>query len=114
MLIAALLCFCAAAVSVGFGARTLMRPEPTTGVQHALRALAPTQFAASVMLAAGGVVATSARPGTGMVVLIVCVLGAIGTVAAGAAQGARYVQLQARRKAAACGGTCATCTLSCR
>ena len=115
MLIAALLCFCAAAVSAGFGARALMRPEPATGVQQALRVLAPTQFAAAVMLAAGGVVAVSARPATGLLVLIVCVLGAISTVGAGAAQGARFLQVEARRKSAsACGGSCGTCTLSCR
>jgi hypothetical protein len=115
MLIAALLCFCAAAVSAGFGARALARPEPATGVQQVLRAVAPTQLAAAVMLAVGGAVALSARPGTGLVVLVVCVLGAVGTVAAGAWQGARYTEIATRREArAGCAGSCATCTLSCR
>jgi hypothetical protein len=113
MLIAALLCFSAAVVSAGFGARALARREPVTGVQRVLRAVAPTQFAAAVMLVAGGVVALAGRPATGLVVLIVCVIGAVGTVAAGAWQGARYLEIAARGKAH-CDGTCATCTLSCR
>ena len=65
------------------------------------------------MLAVGGLAALAARPSTGLVVVIVCVLGAIGTVGAGAWQGARYTQVAARREAAGCGGRCATCTLSC-
>jgi hypothetical protein len=114
MLIAALLCFSASVVSAGFGARALARQEPATGVQQVLRAVAPTQFAAAVMLVAAGVVALSARPATGLVVLIVCVCGAVGTVAAGAWQGARYIELAARTRTASCDGTCATCTRSCR
>ncbi|MBV8928501.1 MAG: hypothetical protein JO152_05185 [Mycobacteriaceae bacterium] len=114
MLIAAALCFCAAVVSAGFGARALARPEPASGMEQVLRAVAPTQLAAAVMLAVGGVVALSAPPSTGLVVLVVCTLGAVGTVGAGAWQGARYTQLAARRDAAACAGGCATCTLSCR
>jgi hypothetical protein len=114
MLIAALLCFSAGAVSAGFGARALARQqEPATGVQQVLRAVAPTQFAAAVMLVAGGVVALSARPATGLVVVIVCVIGAVGTVAAGAWQWARCIEVAARSKAR-CDGSCATCTLSCR
>jgi hypothetical protein len=66
------------------------------------------------MLAVGGLVALAAQPATGLVVLVVCVLGAVGTVAAGAWQGARYTVAAAQREAASvCGGTCATCTLSC-
>jgi hypothetical protein len=114
MLIAAVLCFCAAAASAGFGVRALARPEPAPGMQQVLRAVAPTQLAAAVMLTVGAVVALSARPATGLVVLVVCFLGAVGTVAAGAWQGARYTVAAAQRDAAtACGGTCATCTLSC-
>jgi hypothetical protein len=114
MLIAAVLCFCAAAVSAGFGARALARPEPATGMQQVLRAVAPTQLAAAFMLAVGGVVALSARPATGLLVLVVCALGAVGTVAAGAWQGARYSVVAMRRERARCGGSCAACTLSCR
>ena len=50
------------------------------------------------MLAAGGVVGLAAAPATGAVVLTVCVLGAIGTVAAGCWQSAKMV---ARTEAAA-------------
>jgi hypothetical protein len=64
-----------------------------------------------VMLTAGGVAALSARPQTGLLVVVVCVLGAVGTVAAGCWQSAKVV---ARQEAAVgCGGACATCTLSC-
>ncbi|HZA11830.1 hypothetical protein [Mycobacterium sp.] len=116
MLIAAVLCLCAAAVSAGFGVRALARPAPATGVQQVLRAVAPTQLAAAVMLSAGGVVALGARPATGLPVLIVCVVGAVGTVGAGAWQGARYTAAAAQREISAtpCAGGCATCTRSCR
>jgi hypothetical protein len=115
MLIGAVLSLCAAAVSAGFGARALARPQPTARVQQILRAVAPTQLAAAVMLAAGGTVALAARPSTGLLVLIVCVLGAVGTVAAGTWQVARYTQAAAvAREAARCSRGCATCTLSCR
>ncbi|MBV8348988.1 MAG: hypothetical protein JOZ49_16110 [Mycolicibacterium sp.] len=116
MLIAAVLCLCAALVSAVFGARTLARPGPSGGARQVLRAVAPTQLAAAVMLSAGGVVALSARPSPGLLVL--CVLGAVGTIAAGAWQGARYVQAAARREAVVCSRSgqqaCASCTLSCR
>jgi hypothetical protein len=64
------------------------------------------------MLTAGGVVALSSHPQTGLLVVGVCVIGAISTVAAGCWQSAKVV---ARREAAgvSCGGACATCTLSC-
>jgi hypothetical protein len=76
-----------------------------------LRTVAPTQLAAAAMLAAGGAVALSARPQTGLFVVVVCVIGAVGTVAAGCYQSAKAV---ARQEAAAgCAGTCASCTLSC-
>jgi len=68
-------------------------------------------------------VALAAKPQTGLVVVIVCVVGAICTVAAGCWQSAKEVaasaargagaRAQAGQSAAGCGGTCATCTLSC-
>jgi hypothetical protein len=83
-------------------------------VRQVLRAVAPTQLAAAVMLTAGGVVALSARPQTGLIVVMVCVIGAVCTVGAGCWQSAKAV---ARREAAgvrgACGGACGTCTLTC-
>ncbi|MCW2688562.1 MAG: hypothetical protein JWR37_3452 [Mycobacterium sp.] len=114
MLVAAVLCLCAAVTFAAFGLWLLSRPRTADPVRQVLRSVAPTQLAAAVMLAAGGVVALSTRPQTGVLVVIVCVAGALGTVAAGSWQSAKYV---ARRESAppACGvGGCATCTLSCK
>ena len=63
-----------------------------------LRAVAPTQFAAAAMLAAGGLVALSAKPQTGVLVVVVCVVGAVGTVAAGCWQSAKVVAAQPRER----------------
>lgn len=112
MLIAAVLCLCAAAATAGGGLWLLTRPTAADPVRQVLHAVAPTQLAAAVMLTAGGVVALSARPQTGLVVVVVCVIGAVCTVAAGCWQSAKAV---VRRQApVGCGGACATCTLSCR
>src|SRR6185312_2929841 len=112
MLIAAVLCLCAAAAIAGLGLWLLARPIAADPVRQVLRAVAPTQLAAAVMLAACGVVALSAEPQTGLIVGVVC------TVGAGCWQSAKAV---ARREAAGrapglrgdCGRACATCTLSC-
>jgi hypothetical protein len=118
MLIAGVLCLCAAAASAVLGARALAGPAPADGAQKVLRAVAPTQLAAAVMLAAGGVVALSNQPSIGLLVL--CVAGAVGTVAAGVWQGARYADatLRASDSPTACRRSgdqrCASCTLSCR
>lgn len=114
MLIGGVLCLCAAVLSAALGIWTLSRPESADGTSQVLRAVAPTQLAAAVMLTAGGTVALAAVPQTGLLVLIVCVLGAVGTVAAGCWQAAWYVaRREALDSAAACAGGCATCTLSC-
>jgi hypothetical protein len=111
MLIAALLSLCAAAATAALGLWSLARPRAGDPVGQVLRAVAPTQLAAAVMLAAGGAVALASPPHTGLLVLMVCVIGAVGTVAAGCYQNARVV---AQREAAtSCTGTCASCTLSC-
>ena len=65
--------------------------------------MAPTQLAAAVMLAAGGVVALAASPHTALVVPIVCVAGAFGTLAAGSWQSARFALREKRRHQAARG-----------
>lgn len=123
MLVAAVLCLCAAVATAALGLWLLARPHsgdlrqlgvpPVYG--GVLRAVAPTQLAAAVMLAAGGVVALSTRPSTGLLVVIVCVVGAVGTVAAGCWQSAKVVARGQERPAAAagCEGACASCTLSC-
>jgi hypothetical protein len=115
MLIAGVLCMCAAVVSAAFGAWLLFHASAVDATQAALRAIAPTQLAAAVMLAAGGVVALVAAPQTALVVVIVCVAGAFGTLATGSWQSARFVL---RREAASfeaptCAGSCAVCTQSC-
>lgn len=113
MLIIGVLCVCAAVSSAGCGAWSLTHTGAAGVTAVALRAMAPTQLATAVMLAAGGVVALAASAQTALVVVIVCIAGALGTLAAGSWQSARFAL---RREAAApdCGRTCAVCTLSCR
>ncbi|MGZ8803228.1 MAG: hypothetical protein ACXWZL_11625, partial [Mycobacterium sp.] len=114
------LCLVAAVVTAAQGVWSLTRPASVDYVRQVLRAVAPTQLAAAVMLAAGAVVALSASPPMLTVVLIVCITGAVGTVAAGCWQSAKAVLRDEQRKqhgteaSAGCGGACATCTLSCR
>jgi hypothetical protein len=116
MLITAVLCLCAAVAIAGVCLWLLTHPRPADPVRQVLRTVAPTQLAAAVMLAAGGTVALSAQPHTALLVVIVCVVGAVGTVAAGCWQSAK---LAAARNAAiaqggsGCAGSCAACTLSC-
>jgi hypothetical protein len=113
MLIAGVLCMCAAVASAGFGTWSLSHYQSVDTTALALRAMAPTQLAAAVMLAASGVVALAASPHTALVVLIVCVAGALGTLAAGSWESARFA-LRQEAVAAGCGGNCAVCTQSCR
>ena len=72
MVIAGVLCMCAAVASAGFGTWSLSRPAVVDTSALALRALAPTQLAAAIMLAAGGVVALAASPQTALVVVLGC------------------------------------------
>jgi hypothetical protein len=119
MLFAAVLCLCAAVATAGIGVWLLSRPHSADPVQLVLRSVAPTQLAAAAMLAAGGVVGLAAAPGTGVVVLTVCLLGAVSTVAAGCWQSAKAaasgtpVRTEAAAAAGGCGSACATCTLPC-
>jgi hypothetical protein len=116
MLIAGVLCVCAAVASAGFGAWSLSQSQTadtTDTTALALRAMAPTQLAAAVMLAAAGVVALAASGHTALLVLIVCFTGALGTLAAGSWQSARFA-LRREAATADCGGNCVGCTLSCR
>ncbi len=112
MLIAGVVCMCAAVASAGFGTWSLAHNQGLDATALALRAMAPTQFAAAVMLAAGGVVALATSPHTALVVLIVCVAGAFGTLAAGSWQSARFA-LRQEAAVPGCGGNCAGCTQSC-
>jgi hypothetical protein len=118
MLFAAVGCLCAAAATAGLGGWTLSRPRSADAVNQVLRAVAPTQLAAAAMLSVAGVVALSAQPRTGAVVVVVCVAGAIATVAAGCWQSAKFVVASAAAGPACgtatpgCGaGACSSCTL---
>ncbi|HZQ32384.1 MAG TPA: hypothetical protein VFB19_11685 [Mycobacterium sp.] len=115
MLVAGVLCLCAAAASAALGARALIRPASSVvATQRVLRTVAPTQLAAAVMLAAGGAVALSARPSIALLTL--CIAGALGTVAAGAWQSARYAGTMLAAPTCQRDGEhrCASCTLSTR
>ncbi|GAB7142638.1 hypothetical protein [Mycobacterium riyadhense] len=115
MFIAGVLCMCAAVASAIFGVWSLAHEPTRDATQLALRAMAPTQLAAAIMLAAGGVVALAVSPRTALVLVIVCVGGAFGTLATGSWQSARYAlrRESARSRAPSCGGACAACNLSC-
>lgn len=114
MLIAAVLTLCLSAAVAAVALFALSREQPADPVRQVLRAVAPTQLAAAVMLAAGGAIALAAPAQIAVVLLVMCVVGALGTVAAGCYQSAKAV---ARREAATssadCAGACASCTLSC-
>jgi uncharacterized membrane protein HdeD (DUF308 family) len=111
MLIAGALCLCAGIASAICGFWSFTRPSGTDAALVVRRAQAPTQLAAGVMLASGGVVALAA-PGTAVLVVVICIAGAVGTVAAGSWQSARFA---VHRQAAPiqCGGSCAGCARSC-
>jgi hypothetical protein len=111
MFIAGALCVCAAVVMAARGLWSLSRPVATDTTAVVMRAIAPPQLAAAVMLAAGGAVALAAPRDSALPVAAVCIAGALGTVAVGAWQGARYAL---RRDTAGCGSVCATCTIACR
>jgi hypothetical protein len=115
MLIAAVLCLCAAVATAAMGLWSTARPHATDPVAQVLRAVVPTQFAAAVMLGAGGVVALAAPPHAGVLALVVCVVGAVGTVAAGCYQSAKAVAVREalQKSESSCAGSCASCTLSC-
>src|SRR4051812_9482262 len=103
MLFAAVGCLCAAVATAALGGWALSRPRSADMVRQVLRAVAPTQLAAAAMLTVAGVVALSSQPEIAVVVVIVCVGGAIATVAAGCWQSAKFVAVSAGA-APACGG----------
>ena len=117
MLIAGVLCVCAAVVMAARAVWTLSRSVAPNTTQAVMRTVAPPQLAAAVMLAAGGAVAIAAPRDAALPVVGVCVgvciAGALGTVAAGSWQSARFA-LRREASAADCGGVCETCTLACR
>lgn len=110
MLIVGVLCVAAALVSAALGVRTLLRPRSSDPEQLVLRAIAPAQLAVGVILGAGGAVAIAGPPAIGLLAVIICVTGALGILAAGSWQGARYAarlhDQQAAAPAGGCGGEC--------
>jgi hypothetical protein len=113
MLIAAVLTLCAAGVTAALALWSLARIPADGSERQVLRAVAPTQLAGAVMLAAGGAIAFAAPAHIGVLMLVMCVVGAVGTVAAGCYQSAKAVAVQAQ-SADDCARSCAACTLSCR
>ena len=113
MVVGAVVCLVLAVLVGGSGVWTLSRPPAGDLTGQVLRAVAPTQVAAAVMLAAGGISALAAPPRIGLIGLIAAAVGAIGTIAAGSWQGARYA---ARREGTGgcgsvdgCGGCAKVC-----
>lgn len=98
----------------GSGVWSLTRPPVTDLTGQVVRMVAPTQVAAGVMLAAGGVLALTAGPRVGLIALIVGALGAIATVLAGSWQGARYAaRREATAKGCGSGEGCGGCSQVC-
>lgn len=64
------------------------------------------------MLAAGGVVALTTPPPTAAVVMFVCTVGPVGTLAVGSWQSARHA-LKHKTVDADCAGNCDACVFSC-
>jgi hypothetical protein len=115
MLISGVLCLCAAVSTAGFGAWSLSRTHAGDATRVALRAMGPAQLAAAIMLAAGGAVALAASSHTALVLVIISIVGALGTLAAGSWQVARYTLSRPAVPAdgAGCPGNCGSCALSC-
>lgn len=114
MTVGALVCLGLAVLIGGTGLWTLARRPGTDLTSQVLRAVAPTQLAAAVMLASGAVLGLAAPESIGKWAMLGGALGAIATIAAGSWQGARYA---ARREAAApgCGSGegCGGCAKAC-
>lgn len=111
MVVGAVVCLSLAALIAGSGLWTLTRrPVDLTG--QVLRAVAPIQLAAAVMLAAGAVVALASGGAVGTIGLAIGVVGAVATIAAGSWQGARFA---ARRQTKGCGSGegCGGCAKVC-
>lgn len=109
MLIAGVLCVCVAVTAAALGLWSISRPATGDVAAALMRAVAPPQLAAAVMLASGGAVALAA-PHRAPVVVIMCVIGAVSTLAAGSWQAARYV-LACQAAQVNCAGNCAGCAV---
>lgn len=97
----------------GSGAWTLTRPAAPDLTGEVLRAVAPTQLAAGLMLAAAAVVALAAPSRIGLIGLIVGVVGAVATIGAGSLQGARYAEREQASAGCGSGSGCGGCAKVC-
>lgn len=105
------LCLIAAVVSLIFGVRTLARPVTGDSEQRVLRAVAPAQIAVGVILAVGGLLVLAGPHDLALLTLIIAITGALATLAAGAWQGARLIEVRPANVAApsaagCCGSGC--------
>jgi hypothetical protein len=114
MVVGAVLCLCLAALIGGSGLWTLARRPGVDLTGRVLRAVAPTQIAAAVMLAAGALVALAAPARIGLIGLIIGAAGAIGTIGAGSWRAARYAAQQEVTSSCGSADGCAGCTQLCR
>ena len=114
MVAGAVLSLCLAALIGGSGLWTLARRPGVDLSVRVLRAVAPTQIAAAIMLAAGAIAALAAPARIGLIGLIIGAAGAISTIGAGSWRAARYAAQQ--RVTPNCGSAdgCAGCTQLCR
>ena len=114
MTVASVICLGMAVLIGGSGLWTLARTPGVDLTARVVRAVAPTQIAAAVMLAAGAIVALATGGRFGWIAMITGVVGAVATIAVGSFQGARYA---ARQEATAggcgsgegCGGCAKVC-----
>ena len=115
MVVGAVISLLLAMLVGGSGVWTLRRgPGAGSDLNAAVsRLVAPTQIAAGVMLAAGGVVALAAPGRIGMLAVALGAIGAVSTVGVGSWQGARYASQRQAVGGCASGGGCAGCEQVC-
>ena len=113
MVIGAVVSLVLAVLIGGTGLWTLRRPVPADLNGQVVRMVAPTQLAAGVMLAAGGAIALAASHRIGLIALIGGFVGAVGTIAAGSWQSARYATR--KQSSGGCGSSagCGGCSQVC-
>lgn len=114
MTVAAVVCLVMAVLIGGTGLWTLTRPVAADLTGQVLRAVAPTQLAGGVMLAAAGILGLAAPGRIGLIGLVGGVIGAVATIAAGSWQSARYVERKQSTSSgcgseSGCGGCAKVC-----
>ncbi len=114
MVVGAVVSLCMAVLIGGSGVWTLARNRGDDVNTQVLRAVAPTQIAAAVMLGAGGIAALAAPARIGVIGLIIGAIGAIGTIGAGSWRAARYASRSQAASDCGSAGGCDGCTQLCR